>query len=175
MKKTLLAFASVALLLSSCNNSATTENTEATATEAPAATETPAATEAPADANTAVVTLNGGDDMKYDLTEIKVKAGQTVKLTLHHTGKAPVAAMGHNFVLLAQGTDLAKFATAAVAAKDNDYIPADLASSVIAHTKTIGGGETTEVEFPAPAAGTYDFLCSFPGHSAMMKGKFIVE
>ncbi|HRN94472.1 MAG TPA: plastocyanin/azurin family copper-binding protein, partial [Chitinophagales bacterium] len=87
----------------------------------------------------------------------------------------PVAAMGHNFVLLAQGTDLAKFATAAVAAKDNDYIPADLASSVIAHTKTIGGGETTEVEFPAPAAGTYDFLCSFPGHSAMMKGKFIVE
>ncbi|HBX64839.1 MAG TPA: azurin, partial [Balneolaceae bacterium] len=26
-----------------------------------------------------------------------------------------------------------------------------------------------------PEAGTYDFICSFPGHYALMKGKFIVE
>jgi azurin len=39
---------------------------------------------------------------------------------------------------------------------------------VIAHTKTIGG-ETTDIEFTAPAKGTYDFLVFFPGHHATMK------
>ena len=32
------------------------------------------------------ITINAGDDMMYDLAEIKVKEGQTVKLTLNHTG-----------------------------------------------------------------------------------------
>ncbi|MEM6771051.1 MAG: plastocyanin/azurin family copper-binding protein, partial [Bacteroidota bacterium] len=27
----------------------------------------------------------------------------------------------------------------------------------------------------APAAGEYDFICTFPGHYGVMKGKFIVE
>ncbi|MCB0632702.1 MAG: azurin, partial [Lewinella sp.] len=26
-----------------------------------------------------------------------------------------------------------------------------------------------------PAPGTYDYICSFPGHYALMQGKFIVE
>ena len=29
--------------------------------------------------------------------------------------------------------------------------------------------------FLPPKKGVYDFICSFPGHYAMMKGKFIVE
>jgi azurin len=39
----------------------------------------------------------------------------------------------------------------------------------------LGGGETTTIAFTAPAAGTYDYICSFPGHYGMMKGKLIVE
>lgn len=172
MKKTILVLVGTAFLFTACNNnSASTEATEST--ENTTATEETAAPVE--DSNVAVVTLNGDDNMKFDLSEIKVKSGQTVKLTLHHVGKAPASAMGHNFVLLNQGVDMAAFAAAAVNAKDNDYIPADKANEVIAHTSTIGGGETTEVEFAAPAVGTYDFLCSFPGHYAMMKGKFIVE
>jgi len=58
--------------------------------------------------------------------------------------------------------------------KVNDYIPKDT-QDVIVHTKIIGGGETTTIEFDAPAVGTYDFICSFPAHFAMMNGKFIVE
>lgn len=171
MKKTILVLAGAAFLFTACNNnSASTEATEST--ENTATTEETAPAE---DSNVAVVTLNGDDNMKFDLSEIKVKSGQTVKLTLHHVGKAPASAMGHNFVLLNQGVDMAAFAAAAVNAKDNDYIPADKTNEVIAHTPTIGGGETTEIEFAAPAVGTYDFLCSFPGHYAMMKGKFIVE
>ncbi len=70
---------------------------------------------------------------------------------------------------------MAEFAMEAIDAKDNDYIPASREGDVIAHTTTIGGGETAEVEFTAPAAGVYTFLCSFPGHSALMNGRFIVE
>lgn len=59
-------------------------------------------------------------------------------------------------------------------AKDNDYIPED-ASLTLAHTNMVGGGESTEIVFSAPEVGSYDFLCSFPGHYSIMKGKFIVK
>ncbi len=120
------------------------------------------------------VQLTGNDQMKFNLKEIKVKAGQKVKLTLKHVGQLDVNAMGHNFVLLKQGTDLAEFAQQAATAKSNDYIPQNT-DKVIAHTEMIGGGEETTIEFDAPAAGTYDFICSFPGHYIQMQGKFIVE
>ncbi len=118
------------------------------------------------------IVLNSDDQMKFDKTEIRVKAGEKIKLTLNHTGKFAKNVMGHNFVLLEKGTDVAKFATAAMNNKATEYIPAN---GVLAHTKLIGGGESTTVEFTVPAKGTYDFICSFPGHYAMMKGKFIVE
>lgn len=175
MKKIIFLFA-VTLFFASCGGNSSAPATDETSTEA--TTDEGAGDEATADAddaNTAEVTIKGDDAMKYDINEIKVKEGQTVHLTLVHAGKAPVAAMGHNWVLLKPGTDMEKFAIAAINAKDNDYIPADMAGDVIAHTKTIGGGETTDIEFTAPAKGTYDFLCSFPGHHATMKGKFIVE
>ncbi|MEG9328336.1 azurin [Salinimicrobium catena] len=120
------------------------------------------------------VQLTGDDQMKFNLKEIKVKAGQTVKLTLKHVGQLEENVMGHNFVLLKQGTDLAKFAQQAASAKSNDYIPQNT-DKVIANTEMIGGGEETTIEFKAPAAGTYDFICSFPGHYIQMQGKFIVE
>ena len=59
-------------------------------------------------------------------------------------------------------------------ASKNDYIPAK-SSEIIAHTAMIGGGETTEIEFVAPEPGVYDYICSFPGHYAMMRGKLIVK
>ena len=83
--------------------------------------------------------------------------------------------MGHNFVLLKPGTDITAFSiSASDAGEAADWIP-DGGSAVIAHTKMLGGGETASVTFMAPEAGSYDFICSFPGHSAMMRGKFIVE
>ncbi len=121
----------------------------------------------------AVVVIEGNDAMQYNKKKIVVKAGQTVKLTLKHVGKMPKAAMGHNFVILKKGTDLAKFASEAMKAKDKDYIPGE--DKIIAHTKLLGGGEQDTITFKAPEKGEYDFLCSFPGHYAMMKGKFVVE
>ena len=119
------------------------------------------------------IELGGNDMMQFDKTELRVPAGSTVNLTLNHTGKLPKAAMGHNFVLLKAGTDVAAFAMKAVAAVATEYIPEG--DAVIAHTALIGGGESTSVSFTAPEAGTYDYICSFPGHFAIMRGKLIVE
>ncbi len=120
------------------------------------------------------ITIEGNDRMQFNMDEIKVEAGQTVVLTLKHVGKLPAAAMGHNWVLLTEGTDIQKFGAAAAKFKDNGYVP-EGSDQVIATPELIGGGQETTIEFTAPEAGTYDFICSFPGHYALMKGKFIVE
>lgn len=122
-----------------------------------------------------VITLSGNDQMQFDKKTIKVKAGQKVKLVLKHTGKMTKDVMGHNFVLLAKGADTAAFAGKAAQAKETNYIPADMKAQVLANTKVIGGGESTTIEFTAPPAGTYKYLCSFPGHFAMMQGDLISE
>lgn len=119
------------------------------------------------------LTLTANDQMQFDTKELVVGEGQEVTLTLKHTGKMSKTTMGHNFVLLDNGISASRFAQRAVQAKDNDYIPES--DKIIAHTDLIGGGETTEITFKAPEKGTYEFLCTFPGHYASMHGKFIVK
>lgn len=147
-----------------------TPTTETPVTETPT-TETPS-TEASA---VAELTINAGDDMKFDKTELRVKDGQKVKLTLNHTGKMAKEAMGHNWVLINSAMDIQMFAEVAIKAAATDYIPASEAKQIIAHTKLIGGGESTTIEFDAPEPGTYKFVCTFPGHWAAMQGTLIVE
>ena len=120
------------------------------------------------------VTMITSDRMKFNLRKITVKAGQKIKLTLSHTGKLNKKVMGHNVVFLKQGVKTSAFASKAAASKENDYIP-EGTTDIIANTKMLGGGETTTIAFTAPAAGTYDYICSFPAHYAMMKGKLIVK
>jgi len=125
--------------------------------------------------NAVNIGLIGDDLMQFDKKEIRVKAGQEVTLTLRHTGKMELLVMGHNFVLLKEGVEIPAFAIeAGNAGPPKDWIPND-GKDVIAHTKMIGGGQSISITFMAPAVGTYDFICSFPGHSGTMKGKFIVE
>ncbi len=126
------------------------------------------------DENIANIVITGNDVMKFNTNEIKVKSGQKVKLTLRHIGKLDIKIMGHNFVILKKDVDISEFAALAASANDNQYIPKD-SEDILVHTDLIGGGQTTSIEFDAPEAGTYSFLCSFPGHYAMMKGTFIVE
>jgi azurin len=125
--------------------------------------------------NVVEVTIEGNDQMQFNLDEIKVKAGSTVKLTLKHVGEMSVNQMGHNWVLLTKGTDIMEFGQKAASAKERGYIPESEENKVIVSTSLLGGGEEDTIEFEAPKKGTYDFICSFPGHVALMKGKFIVE
>mgnify|MGYP002623246123 CR=1 FL=1 len=122
--------------------------------------------------NSTDIVIESSDQMKFNVTELKVKSGETINLTLVHTGNLPKVAMGHNWVLLEEGTDVRNFALSAMKEKDNEYVPS---SGVIAATSLIGGGEQTSITFTAPAPGEYDFICSFPGHYGLMKGKLIVE
>ncbi|MGD1947469.1 MAG: plastocyanin/azurin family copper-binding protein [Croceivirga sp.] len=125
------------------------------------------------EANGNTIALSSNDLMQFDKTELKVSSGEPVTLTLRHTGKLDKMVMGHNFVLLKAGTDLGAFAAKAAVARETEYIPEG--EETIVYSKLIGGGESTTVNFDAPAPGTYDFLCSFPGHYGAMQGKFIVE
>ena len=120
------------------------------------------------------IVITSDDYMKFNTREITVKKGKVVKLTLKHIGKLDVQLMGHNFVLLKKKVDILEFANKAAMASKNQYIPVD-SNEVIAYTDMIGGGQETTIEFLPPKKGVYDFICSFPGHYAMMKGKFIVE
>ncbi len=126
------------------------------------------------DGSVVTVSLTGNDMMQYNTGEITIAAGRTVKLTLEHVGKMNATMMGHNFVLLAQGTDVGAFTKAGMVAKATDYIAPAMKDQVIAKTKLLGGGQSDTIEFKAPAPGVYDFICTFPGHSMMMKGKLIV-
>lgn len=157
------------MALSSC----TSPSTPAAQTEATTPTE---ATATPAEeATNNVIALEGNDQMQYNKNEFKVAAGQAISLTLKHVGKLEKNVMGHNFVLLKPGTDINAFAQKAVEAKDSDYIPKSESTNIIAHTKLLAGGESDTITFTITEKGTYDFICSFPGHSGMMKGKLIVE
>ena len=127
------------------------------------------------DGNSITLALSGNDMMQFDKKEFTVKAGQKVTLNFRHTGKMDLAVMGHNFVLLKPGTEINVFAAAAAnAGKPKDWIP-NHGEEVIAHTKMLGGGQRTSITFTAPEAGIYDFICSFSGHSGLMRGKFNVE
>ncbi|MEM6956882.1 MAG: plastocyanin/azurin family copper-binding protein [Myxococcota bacterium] len=121
------------------------------------------------------IMLTVGDALGYDQNQLAAGAGAQVTVTVNHTGSMDANAMGHNFVLLAQGVDMAAFATAAMSATETNYVPADRASDVIAHTQIVGGGEQDSVTFTAPAAGTYKYLCTFPGHYSAMNGDFVVS
>lgn len=120
------------------------------------------------------LSITGNDQMQFNKNELRAQAGQTVRLTLEHVGQLPENVMGHNVVILKQNVDASEFVQQAAQARDNDYIPENT-DAVIAHTEMIGGGESTTIEFEAPEAGTYTFICSFPGHFVQMQGEFIVE
>ena len=140
--------------------------------QAPAATKPP---KPPAAGRT--IEINGGDDMKYSVTEIAAKPGETIRVVLKSTGTLPKLAMAHNFVLLKSTANPVEFNNAAAMARDTDFIPAAKKADVIASTTLVGPGEAAEVTFKVPAAaGKYPFMCSFPGHfTAGMKGTLIVK
>jgi azurin len=119
--------------------------------------------------------ISGNDQMQYDKHELSLNGACTeVTLTLHHSGKLPKQAMGHDWVLV-NAADLTAVATASMGAGlANDYVaPGD--KRALAHTKVIGGGETTSITFPTSIlkkGAPYKYLCTFPGHYSTMNGTF---
>ncbi|MCB0562744.1 MAG: azurin [Phaeodactylibacter sp.] len=172
-----LIFLSFNVLLSSCGGGDTGEGSSTEAKEKPKSmiAEEKPPIEVSEDGSTVTVRLTGDDMMKYNLNKIEVKEGQKIKLTLTHIGKMPKEAMGHNFVLLKPDIAIEAFANEAALAKANDYIPESQKDNIIVHTDMVGGGQSTSIEFDAPAKGKYKYLCSFPAHYINMQGDFVVN
>ena len=122
--------------------------------------------------------LTGNDQMQFNTKTLEVTAGEKVSLTFKHIGQLQKVAMGHNVVILKAGTPIPPFATKAMTATTTDYIPADEESkkAIVAHTKVLGGGESQTITFTAPTEpGDYPYLCTFPGHFALMQGVLKVK
>lgn len=126
-----------------------------------------------AQAQNCTISLEGNDRMQFNQKSVSVSAScPAITVELKHTGSLPVAAMGHNVVITgtANANDVAQ---AGIKAGAPAYVPEGDAR-VIAATEMVGGGQSTSISFPGnklTAGGDYTFFCSFPGHSAIMRGK----
>ena len=117
------------------------------------------------------------DDMKYSVTTISAKRGETIRIRLASKGVIPKIAMAHNVVVLKLGTDVMKLLKDGAPHRGTDFIPPDMLNAVVAKTPFAGPGEMVQAAFTVPAKpGRYPFICTFAGHyQAGMKGTLIVK
>ncbi|HEX9372471.1 MAG TPA: plastocyanin/azurin family copper-binding protein [Roseiflexaceae bacterium] len=114
-----------------------------------------------------------GEQLQFAPAALTATAGQQVKVTF----KNGSTALQHNWVLAKGGDDVASKIdeAGAAAGASKGYIPDDKAN-IVSNTKLLNGGETDSATFTAPPAGTYTFLCTFPGHfPAGMKGTLTIK
>jgi azurin len=143
----------------------------ATATPAPIATPAPTATSAPA-VPAASIGTNGGE-WEFDVSELEIAAGQDVALTFNNGARSTL----HNWLLI-DGDEYAAIEinqAGEQAGEQAGYIPDD--ARIIARTfGLVKGGHSQTVTFTAPPAGTYIYLCTFPGHFEVgMRGVLTVR
>ena len=132
----------------------------------------------PAAAAECKATVDSTDAMQYTVKAITVpKSCKSFTVTLRHTGKLPATAMGHNLVL-GKTADVAGIATDGMkAGAAANYVKAGDAR-VIAASKIVGGGQSTTVTIPVAklkAGESYTYVCTFPGHSSIMRGTLTVK
>ena len=124
------------------------------------------------------IVINGNDAMQFDIKSYQVTIGQPVRLTFKNVGSMPKIAMGHNLVILKKGIDGLAFGQKVIASggSTTNPLPSSLLGDVFAHTKLLGPGESETIDFIAPKQpGEYEYICTFPGHFAMMRGTMIVK
>lgn len=110
----------------------------------------------------------------YDVKEITVKPGQKVKLTLINPADS-VTRQPHNLLIVKPGKDMAVGMASNAGIADPAFLTTKQAipesEDILFHTKLVQPGEQDVLEFTAPEeAGDYPYLCTYPGHWAIMKG-----
>lgn len=124
------------------------------------------------------ILITGNDTMQFSTKEFSVTAGEKVELEFKNIGKLPKIAMGHNLVILKEGVSALAFGSKVLQAGGNatNALPESVKDEVLAHTKLLGPGESETITFDAPEKpGFYQFVCTFPGHYAMMRGIMTVK
>ena len=123
------------------------------------------------------LSIVAGDSFAYTPSSISVSSScSEVTVDFMHIGQMPVAEMGHNWVLIAERDMGAVVSAGANAGIGAGYLaPGD--DRVIAATKLLGGGQSDTVTFALGAledGKEYIYVCTFPGHWALMIGTFTV-
>ncbi|MCE7072255.1 plastocyanin/azurin family copper-binding protein [Dyadobacter sp. CY327] len=104
--------------------------------------------------------------LKFDKEILEVKAGSKVKLVFDNNDD-----MLHNLVVITpgKGEEVGQLAMdMGLNGTNAGYIPDT--KSVLFHTCLIQPETSQTIYFTAPKPGDYPFICSFPGHSFVMKG-----
>ena len=111
--------------------------------------------------------------MQFKTKDIKVKAGQPVKLTFNNTD-----VLMHNVLVLKVGTKdkVGALADAMIAdpqGMTKGYVPTS--TDIIAHTKLLMSTQSETIEFTLDDKGVYPIICTFPGHWRIMQGTITAE
>lgn len=141
-------------------------------TQGPDATASPNAVASPSNPSGDAVSLNisvNGDLLEFDIVSLEVASGSEVALAFTNIS----AFNQHNWVLVEAGTKDDVAIAGAAAGLTNDWIPEDDAR-VLARSSLLDPGAEELVRFTAPAEGSYQFVCTFPGHNLTMFGDFVV-
>jgi azurin len=113
-----------------------------------------------------------GDELAYDVVEIRARAGSEVTIEfVNNSGGMP-----HNVVFVNGESDVNPVGIAALQASKNEYVPQDELDRIFGYTAMAGPGETVSVTIAVPEEpGTYPYICTYPGHFTVMQGRLIVR
>ena len=120
------------------------------------------------------ITLKAAKNLMFDRTEIRLPAGQAIKLTFQNPDSVP-----HNWALLKPETlqkvgEQCNRLISDPQAAALHYIPAS--SDILAHTNVVEPYAEHTIYFRTPSEpGRYPYLCTFPGHWMVMNGVLVVE
>ncbi|PWJ58990.1 azurin [Dyadobacter jejuensis] len=119
-----------------------------------------------------VITLGTVPGLKFDLSEIQVKAGSKIKLVFNNNDD-----MLHNVVITKPGkANAVGEAGLNLGLKGSElgYVPDS--PEVLFHSFIVEPEKSETIYFVAPTKpGDYQFVCTFPGHYTMMQGKLKVS
>lgn len=151
--------------------------------DAPAAEPTPVATQpAPSEDDLrvlppALLILDAAPDlMAFQQTSLHAFENQPITLVFNN-----IHPDLHNVVVLEQDVDVAQFGQALNAyitdpnAIENEYIPPSEQDKVLGSTGVLEQDQSTTITLEGLPAGTYTYLCTVPGHWAVMQGVLTVE
>ena len=113
--------------------------------------------------------------LKKQTTPLFSPCAPSVRKTKVHY---PRLRSGHNIVILKEGVSAIAFGGKALQSGANatNALPDAVKADVFAYSQLLGPGESEIVKFIAPVKpGIHQFVCTFPGHYAMMRGVMVVK
>ncbi|MEM6964061.1 MAG: plastocyanin/azurin family copper-binding protein [Bacteroidota bacterium] len=118
------------------------------------------------------VTLGTAPGLQYSIKEFTVKAGSRIKLVFDNNDD-----MLHNLLIVNpnKATEVGTLAQElGLEGEEKGYVPDS--DDVLYHTNVLQPHQSDVIYFEAPKKkGTYQYVCTFPGHSMVMRGVMKVE